>query len=218
MPDRAIRDRLIQEYFDYLPDIRRVVWQLETEIRYRTLPILHNLEPHEQLIVKSRVKDCQSAVNALQRRQEGNLFDPELADQYSVLQLPDLAGVRVLVFPRARLVAVDQILRGAESFLDWTPDPVRDASGANLASKYYGYCREVSEKVRGEYQIVPMLIGYFWEVEHSAMYKPAQSLSGIMKSRQMQELRTGVESALSRFEEEFERFVKMNSDMPSPHS
>jgi ppGpp synthetase/RelA/SpoT-type nucleotidyltranferase len=215
MPDRAIKDRLREEYFDLLPEIRRVVWQLETEIRYRTLSILHHLKPYEQLIVKSRVKDCESAVKALQRRQEGRIFDPERPGDYSVLHLPDLAGVRILVFPRDRLIEADQTLRSSDSFKNWASNPVMDANGDILAPKYYGYCDDASRKIRGEYQIVPMLIGYFWEVEHSAMYKPSQSLTGIVKSKEMQKLRSDVEKSLLRFEDEFERFVKMNSQPPS---
>jgi hypothetical protein len=63
-----IEDLLRDEYFDLLPEIKRVVWQLDTEIRYLTLPILQSLKSHEQLIVRSRVKECESA---LSRFEEG---------------------------------------------------------------------------------------------------------------------------------------------------
>ena len=50
MSERTI-DRLRKEYFELLPEIRRVLTHIETEIRYRTLPILHALKGYEQLIV-----------------------------------------------------------------------------------------------------------------------------------------------------------------------
>ena len=63
-----------------------------------------------------------------------------------------------------------------------------------------------------------MLIGLFWEVEHSAIYKPAPSLKGIAESEDMKKLKTGVERALSRFEAGFESFVRDNTEPPSEAS
>jgi len=214
MPERTIEDRLREEYFDLLSEIRRVVWQLETEIRFLTLPILHSLKSHEQLVVKSRIKDCESALKTIareaekrkeDRRAEGRKFDPERSADYSMLSLPDLAGVRVLAFPNRRLAEVDEALR--VRFPDWTSKPVRDDSGAVLASKYYGYCIGASNKVRGEYQVVPMLLGLFWEVEHSAMYK----FRAIANSKEMRDLRANVETSLSSFEAGIERFIRANT-------
>jgi hypothetical protein len=213
MPERTIEDRLREEYFELLPEIRRVMWQLEAEIRFHTLPILHSLSPYEQLVIRSRVKDCESAVKTLRREREGRTFDPDRPGDYSVRNLPDLAGVRVLVFPRTRLVEVDDALRNY--FPAWTSKPVKDENGADLAPKYFGYCDGVSNKVRGEYQVVPMLIGLFWEVEHSALYKATPSLMGIAQSSEGRQLRAGVESALLHFEEEFERFVQDAEQPPS---
>lgn len=209
MGPRTIEDCLREEYFILLPEIRRVAWQLEAEIRFHTLPVLRILHPYEQLVVRSRVKECESAINTLLRQQEGRVFDPDHPEKYSMLNLPDLAGVRVLVFPDEKLIAVDNELR--ELFTDWTPDPVLGEDGLVLARTYFGHCSEVSSRLRAEYQVVPMLIGYFWEVEHSALYKPGPSLRGVGKSTEMKQLKAGVETALSHFEAGFEDFVRDNS-------
>ena len=65
MPERSVEDRLREEYFNLLPDIRRVAEQLETEVLYRVLPVSLKLDGHERLVVKSRIKECESAVEAL---------------------------------------------------------------------------------------------------------------------------------------------------------
>lgn len=206
MPERTIEDRLREQYFDLLPDIRRVMWQLEAEIRFRTLSILRELKPHEQLAVKSRVKECESALTSIRRRQEGGTFDPEKPDRYSLLDLPDLAGVRVLVFPRSILNDLDGELR--TRFTGWTSDPVLDERGAVLAHKYSGKCDDVSSEIHAEYQVVPMLIGLYWDVEHSAIYKPAPALKGKANSEPMKDMNASVVRALLNFEAEFERFVR----------
>ena len=220
MHKRTPEDRLREEYFDLLPEIRRVLWQLEAEIRYYTLPILHSLKPYEQLVVKSRVKECESALTTLKtlslkketEENEGRVLDPEQSEDYSMLNLPDLAGVRVLVFPNSRLVEVDHALRS--HFQSWIYKPVKDDSGAALAPKYFGYCDEVSGKVQEEYQVVPMLLGLFWEVEHSAMYK----FKAVANSKKMKKHRSHVECALSRFEEGIESFVRDYTEPPSEAS
>jgi ppGpp synthetase/RelA/SpoT-type nucleotidyltranferase len=208
MPERTVEDRLREEYFDLLPEIQRVVWQLEAEIRFHTLHILHDLKDPEQLIVKSRVKDCESALKSLVRRRgrrssggEGRRFDPESPGEYSLSSLEYLAGVRVLVFPNRRLNEVDSALRS--HFQDWTSKPIRDENNAILAPKYYGTCTNASTRLRGEYQIVPMLLGLFWEVEHSAMYK----FRAVANSKEMKDRRTDVERALARFEGGVESFL-----------
>jgi len=210
MPQRLPEDRLREEYFHLLPEIRRVLWQLEAEIRYITLPILHQLKSYEQLVIKSRVKECESALKTLKtlgskdpiEKNEGRVLDPEQSANRSILNLPDLAGVRVLVFPNSRLVEVDKVLR--DRFDDWTYNPQKDDHGAVLAPMYYGYCENASSKVRGEYQVVPMLLGLFWEVEHSAMYK----FKAVSEFEEMKIHRARVESALSGFESGIERFVR----------
>jgi hypothetical protein len=88
---------------------------------------------------------------------------------------------------------------------------VKDDSGASLAPKYYGYCEKVSRKVRGEYQVDPMLLGLFWEVEHSAMYKFRE----VANSKEMQMHRSDVQRALSRFEAGIESFVQDYTEPPS---
>lgn len=213
MPERTIEDELRKQYFDLLPEIRSVAWQLETEIRYHTLSILHQLKPYEHLEIKSRIKEYESAVNTLMRKQEGNVFQPER--KYSILDLRDLAGIRVLVFPYDKLLEVDREIREHQPFKDWTSDSVKYARGFARTPKYYGFCSDVSSRVLGEYQIVPMLIGRFWDVEHSAMYKPAGWAKGADRDHDLKTLRTKVEVALSRFEREFEEFVKKNSEWPS---
>jgi hypothetical protein len=208
MQERTVEDRLREEYFDLLPEIQRVVWQLEAEIRFHTLQILHDLKDPEQLLVKSRVKDCDSALKSLVQRRglrlsggEGRRFDPEALEGYSLLSLEDLAGVRVLVFPNRRLNEVDSALRS--HFPDWTFKPIRNEGRAVLAPKYYGTCPSASRRVFGEYQIVPMLIGLFWEVEHSAMYK----FRAVANSKEMRDRRADVERSLSQFEDGVERFL-----------
>jgi hypothetical protein len=211
MAERTIPDRLREEYFDLRPDIQRVALRLEGDIRHCILPVLNRLKSYEQVIVKSRIKECESAIATLRRKQEGNVFDPDKTEKYSLLNLNDLAGLRVLVFPCERLLEIDQLLHLSPPFDAWTSDPLRYARGFAEAPKYHGVFKDVSEQVRSEYQVVPMLIGNFWEVEHSALYKPTGWAKGADNNHALKTLRTKVEISLVRFEEQFENFVKKNS-------
>ena len=199
-----------EEYFDLLPDIRRVAEHLEAKVKYCVLPISRKLDKYEQLMVTSRIKECESAIDALRRRPEaeGRTFDRTHPEKYTLTDLNDLAGVRVLAFPRSRLIEIDQELR--QRFSGWEVDPVPgyDKIDDPLAFKYYGYCEEASRKIRGEYQIVSMLTGLFWEVEHSAIYKPTPRLRGVARSPEMRQRTIEVQTALRAFEEEFEKQIR----------
>jgi ppGpp synthetase/RelA/SpoT-type nucleotidyltranferase len=208
MTERTVEDRLREEYFTLLPDARRTLEELEAEVQHALLPLLNRLDKHEKLTVTSRVKDCESALGALRRRQEGAIFDPDRADKYSLRSLNDLAGVRVLAFPGSRWVEADRLLRQHPQFAPWTSDPVRlrpnDEEEEPLAFKYHGYCSR-NKILRAELQIAPMLIGLFWEVEHSAIYKPSPQFKGVLAG--MGERTIKVYEALKDFESEFERLI-----------
>ncbi len=153
--ERTVEDRLREEYFTILPEIRRVADRLEAEIRYLMLPISEGLHRHERLAVKCRLKSCESALDKLRRHQETRAFQRSRPEPYSLTSLNDLAGVRVLAFPRNRLVEIDRLLRKA--FPLWSADPVEDG-GEVQALKYCGYS-QASDKIKGEYQVVSMLTG-----------------------------------------------------------
>ena len=217
MSERTIEDRLREEYFDLLPEIVRVADQLKAEVQYHLLPIAHGLKKHEQLVVKARVKECTSAIDSLRRRvripqtestpsskqlDRASVFNADTPDAYTLRDLRDLAGVRVLAFPVTRLHDIDRELHA--HFPNWTADPViDDETSLTLAFKYYGYCLEAGSNIKAEYQVTSMLTGLFWEVEHAAIYKSSPNLKGI--ARLMKPQTSTVYRALREFEDEFER-------------
>lgn len=205
MSTRKIEDKLREEYFKLLPDICKVKEQLEAEIKYNLIPIANNLKSHQRLSVISRIKECESAIDALCRRQEGRLFNEE--KQYSLKDLKDLAGVRILLFPRSLDNSVSEIIK--KNYQDWVADPMPGFSDNDcpIALKYHGYC-SASINIPSEIQIVPMLTGLFWEVEHKALYKPKSEFKAVKESLEMREQTQKVLTALSEFENEFERIIK----------
>jgi hypothetical protein len=204
--NRTIEDCLREEYFRLLPDIRRVVEHLEAKVKYLVLPIRRKLDKYEQVVITSRVKDCDTAVDSLRRNQEGAIFDPEQPTRYTLASLGDLAGVRVLAFPSGRLAEVDDEI--GKRFDSWEADPISlGEAELPLVPRYRGYCCEASGSVRGEIQIVPMLIGLFWEVEHSATYKPSPELKRVATDPEMRRCASEVYKALRAFEQQFEALL-----------
>jgi hypothetical protein len=121
--------------------------------------------------------------------------------------LKDLAGLRVLAFPPSRLKEVNAKI--TDAFADWTPDPVRiDEESEVLAFKYHGFCHDASSEIRAEIQIVPGLVGAFWEVEHAALYKPTLELKGVIEDPEMRSRNRDVYRALKAFEDTFQEVVK----------
>lgn len=206
MAARTIEDRLREEYDALLPGLTRVAEHLKTQVQYSLLPIARKLKHHESLIVKARVKECTSAIDKLRRSNPGGVFDRERPEIHTLFDLHDLVGVRVLAFPPAIAAQVDRLLR--LQFPDWTPDPIKDEEGEPLAFKYNGQYAESSQQLPCEYQIVSTLIGLFWDIEHTAIYKQAPNLKGLAPV--MRQQISDVYRALKAFEDEFERQIRIS--------
>src|SRR5215212_11142852 len=135
---RTAEDHLRSEYVRLVPAMQRTLVAVETEVRHLLLALTLDLDRFERILVKTRLKDCESAIDALRRRQRYGLFDPDRAEQYSLTALPDLVGIRVLVFPPRRLDEARAAL--AARLAGWVADPVpANRQGAELiALKYSG--------------------------------------------------------------------------------
>jgi ppGpp synthetase/RelA/SpoT-type nucleotidyltranferase len=211
MTVRTVEDRLREEYFCLLPAVRKTRERLDAKVRHNLIYILDGLRGYERLEIRSRIKDCESSINALKRRQEGSLFDPDYPEKYSLRLLKDLAGVRVLVFPRGLIQRVDASIR--KDFESWTADHVHSYKEGDddQALKYYGLCPQ-EDTVYGEIQIVPMLTGLFWEVEHEAIYKPKPEYRSAANSLEMQERVQEILDAFKAFEKAFEKEIESQCD------
>lgn len=209
---RTVEDRLRAQYFELLPGLQRTLTAIETEVRYALLPLTLELSRYERILVKARLKECESAVDTLRQKQPVGLFDQDHPHNYSLRSLPDLVGVRVLTFPERRRNDVRRVL--ASTISGWTADPIPGIPN----DKFHGYWSQ-GDACEAEIQIVPMLIGLFWEVEHSALYKASPNLRGIEKTKTMLDLREAVYGALNTFELEFDRYaesVRGQRDDPPP--
>jgi hypothetical protein len=203
---RTIEDQLREQYFVLLPEMTRIAEHLKTTTQYALLPLSRKLHPYESLIVKARVKQCSSAITKLEQfnpvdglRNPGAVFDRDRPDTYSLLTLRDLVGIRVMAFPSRIAAEADQLLRS--EFPGWEADPIT-IGGKQIALKFNGQVAESRQGIWCEYQIVPTLIGLFWDVEHAAIYKQAPNLKGLEPV--MREQTSDVYLALKAFEGEFE--------------
>jgi hypothetical protein len=204
---RQAEDRLRAEYVELLPAMHRTLTAMTTEVNHILLPVILKLDSYEQILIKGRIKDSERAVDSLRRRQESRSFDP--GERYSLTTLPDLIGIRVLAFPQKRLQEVRGILEGEPRLSGWKRDHISspDPGQSPIAFKYHGIWSS-TDSFTSELQIVSSLIGLFWEVEHSAIYKPSPRLQGITGSIRMKDRNDAVLTALQQFEQEFDRQIE----------
>jgi ppGpp synthetase/RelA/SpoT-type nucleotidyltranferase len=212
MTQRTVEDRLREEYFLLSAEIRRVLHQLRTDVAYLLLPVTLDLKYHERIHVEARAKECDSAINALRRREEARQFGEDSPLKYTLTNLPDLAALRVLVFPKSRLEDVHTIIRA--KYAAWTSDPVKIGAPPRFrAWKYHGFC-STSSRVRAELQIVPMLTGLFWQIEHDAFYKPRDPvLRGAANKPVIRERTERVYDAFDELEDVLERELQKNVEL-----
>jgi Region found in RelA / SpoT proteins len=211
MTNRTVEDRLREEYFILSSEIGRVLHQLQTDVAYLLLPVTLDLKHHERIHIEARAKECDSAISALRRREEARQFDEDAPTRYSLTNLPDLAALRVLVFPKSRLEDVHTIIRA--KYVEWISDPVNTGTPPRLrAWKYHGFC-STSSRVRAELQVLPMLTGLFWHIEHDAFYKPRDPLlRGAANKPVIRERIERVYNAFDGLEEVLEREIQRNAE------
>ncbi len=195
---RTVEDRLRSEYAALLPVMHRTRTEVETEVQHMLLRATLNLHQYERIVVRARLKDCESAIDALGRRAKFGFFDADHPEQYSLTSLPDLVGVRVLTFPQRRLEEVRETL--LPRIAGWVADHIEP-----IVFKYTGRWNP-GDLVRSEIQILSLLIGLFWEAEHSAIYKPSPDLRGV--APRMKDRSSAVIAALQEFESEFGRLIE----------
>jgi len=200
-----IVDELREEYIQILPEMRLAAQELETRIKSALLPLTKTLKSPARFEVKVRIKDCESAIKKLRKNHE-EIFDPEMS--YSLLELDDLVGARVLTFMDNTMVKANKYLKA--EFQGWKADhkkmnhdkkrrKSRKRKEKPLWLKYKGKCNR-NDRIKAEYQICPMLIGLFGDVEHSAIYKPAAALRGIETVEEIKDSKEEVYKVLRNFE------------------
>lgn len=174
--EKKIEDELRENYLTLLPLMRRMEFLLESQIRWHLKSVIYDLESYQRIEIRSRIKDCDRAISSLRRRREG-IFDPE--QKYSLVELKDLVGFRILVFPEGLISTVNKII--TENFSSLKSDPILKKGNPKdiIALKYHGFINE-DDKFQSEIQIVSMLIGLFWEVEHFTLYKQDPSFKGVI--------------------------------------
>ena len=129
---RTVEDRLRAEYFQLVPSMHRTLVALDADVRHHLLPIIISLNRYEQVRVVSRLKECESAVDSLRRRQEARGFDLAKISSYSLSTLRDLVGIRVLVFPSHRIPQVHSAC--CPYCLTGRPIPYREWNRATIPS------------------------------------------------------------------------------------
>ncbi len=211
MTQRTVEDHLREEYFHLAPEIKRVLFQLQTDVAHLLLPVTPDLKHHERIHLEARAKECDNAINALRRRREPRGLEENILEKYTLTSLPDLAALRVLVFPKSRLESVRTIVR--TKYPDWNSDPVITGMPPKFrAWKYYGFC-STSSRVQAELQVVPMLTGLFWQVEHDALYKPRDfALRGAVNKLVIRAHTEQIYDAFEAFEAVLER--ELQGDAP----
>lgn len=202
---KIVEDYLREEYYGLRRELIKMMTSLETQIRWYLRDIIFNLKKHERIEIKTRIKDCESAIGTLKKDIEFNTFEND-PNKYKLTNLKDLVGIQIRVFPRHLILDVNTIL--IDKFPSWLSNHTYSEDKTDiLAHKYYGLIDNINNNVRCEIQIVPMLVGLFWEVEHFAYYKPYPELINIKKNLEMQQIVQEIGNKFKEFDEVFERIL-----------
>ncbi len=166
-----VESRLQLEYLKVASALYKAKEYIEIEIKHTIKTQLLEAVHANKILISSRVKDCNSAITALKKKEEGRVFRD--GRQYSITQLNDLIGLRISVFPLTLLELVQSPLL---SYLENNFEQPFQTDHTTIENydiyKYRGIHNQFSE-FNCEIQLIPMLISKFWDTEHDVFYKPA---------------------------------------------
>lgn len=200
MKSQKAEDYLRKEYFQLLPKMTKILLLLETRIKWYLRNNNYGLTSYQRITVESRIKECESAINSLLNKQQFCAFRDDT--KYTLKQLKDLIGVRILVFPSNLLEEVNNTI--ISKLPHWESDP--ELVGEVKILKYRGFV-ERNKTIKCEIQIVPMLTGLFWEVEHFVLYKPQPQYKNTKSDPDMKKYYREVLNTFVKFEKAFEKVI-----------
>lgn len=202
--------RLKHEYEELLPKMKKLQSLLDASLRWYLKDEMVSLTHSERIDISSRFKNCESAINKLKRilrnKKEGeskSSIDPN--HYYSLTKLKDLVGIRISVFPASKVKIFRQLI--ADKFADWQEDVDPKHSEISFY-KFHGLLPHPEyNDIKCEIQIVPMLIGKFWDVEHFMLYKPKPADKNASEHAQMAHIKEDIYGKFKEFEECFEKVL-----------
>ncbi len=199
---RLVEDYLREEYIILSPLLNKIKINLEIDINKQILPIVNKLQSFERVSVVSRIKTMKSAIEKLQSKQEGKTFQQNYPEKYSLKQLKDLVGLRVLYFPETLKEELHCII--INKYKSWKYEPVMDFEKGKdiIIHKFYGSI-EIGPNIISEIQIMPMLYSRFLDLEHDIIYKPDPKYKGIQRSFELKEVKNKVLKQFQQFENVF---------------
>jgi len=75
---RFVEDLLRAEYVALQPSMQRTLAQVETEVRYALLPLTLPLDRYERILVRGRLKECESSVDSLRGGRKAEDLSPKI--------------------------------------------------------------------------------------------------------------------------------------------
>lgn len=209
MSQRLVEDLLHDEYYKILPNLNLARVNLEINIKHIFLSIINDLQSFERIEFHSRVKNVESAIEKLKSKQDGKMFIQDPSNKYSLLELRDLVGIRILFFPYSLEKRILNCIQKKYSL--WEKDFVTKFNSESeiMIYKYFGKI-EAIEGLTCELQIMPLLFSRFLDVEHDVIYKPDPKYKGIERSLEMRKQKTKVLDQLKEFEMQFINLIKQS--------
>ena len=147
-----------KEYSNKIEKFKKIEEKLYFEVCHFLSDDKYNLNEFQHIEITSRIKSYSSAEKKLR-----NQLELTAHDKSSIFDLDDIIGIRISVFPLTLLRNIEKKLD--EKFKSWKKE--KSCHGRYSVYKH----RSNYEKANCEIQLVPMLVGKFWDVEHSVIYK-----------------------------------------------
>ena len=188
MTQEDLKNRLKLEYIDLFKEMKRIQNRLVLNLNCIIKNVINNLKEYEKIIVESRIKTCESSIQKIITKYEGNVINYNDYSKIKIKDLKDLIGLRISVFPSNYINVIEDLIKS--QFLTWEYDPISlDNENKEIIIKKYQGKEHKDDNIYCEIQIVSMLYNSFLNIEHDTFYKPLEDLKNIGNSLEMRKFK-----------------------------
>lgn len=182
--DQQFIYNLRSEYDNQINKMNGLLDYYKTEIEYLIRELKLNCKKFEKIEFSSRIKTFESCITKLKKKNEANV----LTEEAKLSEVKDLIGIRMLVFPNDYIEVIKRlIMRKHNKFTIEEID--EDKKKECDFIKFFVYFNiEKFNHILVEIQILPYLLGKYWDIEHSLIYKPQDMYPHKVQKTQLKEI------------------------------
>ncbi|MBU3955132.1 hypothetical protein KJ633_01590 [bacterium] len=165
-PENNVINLLRGEYDSNKEKYYKLLSHSKTTVKNILKNLIINSKAFEQIEVVGRIKTFERCIAKLKKAKEANYLD----DEVKLAEITDIIGIRILTFPNKYIEKIIEIIK--KDIVGYKISKEDNKEEIDFYKTYITSTLTGFENIQVEIQILPYLLGKYWDIEHELIYKP----------------------------------------------